>query len=84
MAARGGESMALIQCPECKGTVSDQAETCPNCGYRLARRSGPAPAQAPQARSEGCFLQTMNVGCMIMFAIIGIIVLFIIFASFSR
>ena len=27
--------MALIECPECHHEVSDTAETCPNCGYRL-------------------------------------------------
>lgn len=28
--------MALINCPECNHTVSDSAEMCPNCGYKLA------------------------------------------------
>jgi hypothetical protein len=27
--------MALIQCPECSGQVSDQALACPHCGYPL-------------------------------------------------
>lgn len=27
--------MALIKCPECQKEVSDTAETCPHCGYRL-------------------------------------------------
>ena len=27
--------MALILCPECKGEVSDQAASCPHCGYPL-------------------------------------------------
>lgn len=27
--------MALIQCPECKNNISDQAERCPKCGYEL-------------------------------------------------
>lgn len=25
--------MALIKCPECKKKISDQCESCPNCGY---------------------------------------------------
>ena len=25
--------MSLIRCPECKGQVSDTAESCPHCGY---------------------------------------------------
>ena len=31
--------MALINCPECGKPVSDQAKTCPDCGYRLKKRS---------------------------------------------
>lgn len=27
--------MALIQCPECKKQVSENADNCPNCGYKL-------------------------------------------------
>jgi len=29
--------MALINCPECKQSVSDQAATCPKCGYPLKK-----------------------------------------------
>lgn len=29
--------MALVKCPECKLDVSDSAETCPHCGYRLKK-----------------------------------------------
>lgn len=27
--------MALINCPECNGQVSDSAPSCPHCGYLL-------------------------------------------------
>jgi hypothetical protein len=27
--------MALIECPECKASVSDKASACPKCGYPL-------------------------------------------------
>lgn len=30
--------MAIIKCPECGNTVSTQAESCPKCGYPIARR----------------------------------------------
>jgi hypothetical protein len=33
--------MALTNCPECAQRVSDQALTCPNCGYPLARSKQP-------------------------------------------
>ena len=29
--------MALIQCPECKSSVSDLAASCPKCGYPFRR-----------------------------------------------
>ena len=29
--------MALIKCPECGKEVSDQAESCPNCGYGIRK-----------------------------------------------
>ncbi|MDE6014964.1 MAG: zinc-ribbon domain-containing protein [Acetatifactor sp.] len=29
--------MALITCPECNREVSDQAKTCPHCGYKLPK-----------------------------------------------
>lgn len=30
--------MALIECAECKGQVSDTADKCPHCGARVPRR----------------------------------------------
>jgi predicted amidophosphoribosyltransferase len=27
--------MSLINCPECKKEISDLAESCPQCGYKL-------------------------------------------------
>ncbi|MEL7655387.1 MAG: zinc ribbon domain-containing protein [Bacillota bacterium] len=30
--------MALIRCPECNKEVSDQASSCPNCGYSIKAR----------------------------------------------
>ncbi len=29
--------MALINCPECKNSVSDQARACPNCGCPIKK-----------------------------------------------
>ena len=29
--------MALINCPECSKSISDQSASCPNCGFPIAR-----------------------------------------------
>ena len=34
--------MALLTCPECGKQVSDQAQTCPNCGYPF-KSNAPEP-----------------------------------------
>jgi len=31
--------MAIVQCPECKESVSDQATSCPKCGYPIKKAS---------------------------------------------
>lgn len=30
---KGGNKMALINCPECEKEISDKVKFCPNCGY---------------------------------------------------
>lgn len=32
--------MALVKCRECGGDVSSKAETCPNCGVKVAKKNG--------------------------------------------
>lgn len=32
--------MSLIQCPECQSAISDQAKSCPQCGYVLKKKGG--------------------------------------------
>ena len=45
--------MVLTTCPECGHRVSTSAPYCPGCGRAIGAR--------PQR--EGCFLQTLNLGC---------------------
>lgn len=45
--------MALINCKECGQEVSKKAENCPKCGNPINVKS-----------KEGCFLQTLNAGCL--------------------
>ncbi len=63
--------MALITCPDCNKTISDTAPTCPQCGRVMK-----SPVAPLKVKGEGCFLQTMNVGCAIVFAIIALIFIF--------
>lgn len=42
--------MALINCPECGNSISDQASHCPKCGYQISNHSF-------FPKTEGCFLQ---------------------------
>jgi hypothetical protein len=41
--------MALINCPECNGQVSDRAPVCPHCGFPLNAVAESAGAAAPAA-----------------------------------
>lgn len=63
--------MALINCPECDKRISDQAENCPSCGHPIN------PNQPVKQKGEGCFLQTLNIGCLIVLAVFAILVVLV-------
>ena len=44
--------MALIQCPECSGQVSDRASSCPHCGFPLSTSPAPAPKRGRPKKLE--------------------------------
>src|ERR1043165_9464768 len=44
--------MSMINCPECGNDVSDQAASCPRCGYPLRRATGTTPASADSTELE--------------------------------
>lgn len=60
--------MALINCPECKKEVSEHSLNCPNCGYPINFKK---PQNIVVKKNEGCFLQTLNIGCLIIVVIFG-------------
>lgn len=75
--------MALINCPECGIKVSDKADKCPKCAYPISYDKNISNVE-PFVRKEtivkskeGCFLQTLNVGCMIIAIIIGLFILIV-------
>ncbi|CAI8960036.1 MULTISPECIES: zinc ribbon domain-containing protein [Burkholderia] len=54
--------MALINCPECKTSVSDQAKACPSCGYPIAstdnknENTASMPQVVSVAKSRGTYI----------------------------
>jgi TM2 domain-containing membrane protein YozV len=46
------DAMPLIKCPDCSTQVSDQAQSCPSCGYPIAKRE---PDYVARAREAGVF-----------------------------
>jgi len=81
--------MALINCSECGKEISSKADKCPNCGNPV-NKSGVIPSSYQSTsdihgKNEGCFMQTLNLGCVITVAIIGgIVLLILIFGIFSK
>lgn len=57
--------MAIINCKECGQEISSKAEKCPKCGNPINEKE-----------KEGCFLQTLNMGCSIIVVIVGALLLF--------
>ena len=57
--------MAIISCPECRRSISDQAAACPGCGHPMR---GAMRTDAPPARSRGAALAAV-------FAALGVLVL---------
>lgn len=70
--------MAIIKCPECGKDISEKATHCIHCGYPIKPRSA-QPVQI--VHQEGCFLKTLNAGCLV---VVVIVVLIIFSAIFSR
>ncbi len=52
----------IQQCPECKGSVSDQAARCPHCGHLLGT---PVPLTIPKTRSAPVFMVLALFGLMV-------------------
>jgi len=72
--------MAIIKCPECNNKVSDKANTCPNCAYPINKTSN---IILPSEEREGCFLQTLNIGCLLIVILIAFVLIIGVVTSMS-
>ncbi len=60
--------MAMIPCPECKKQISDNAESCPNCGYKLSQE------KIDEIKNEGEKKQNFaKIGCFTIIIISAIL-----------
>lgn len=46
--------MALVECPECRRSVSDKAESCPQCGFPIATLIHDIATPSPTVNCPGC------------------------------
>ncbi|MCC6694812.1 MAG: zinc-ribbon domain-containing protein [Candidatus Hydrogenedentes bacterium] len=56
--------MGLVQCPDCSREVSDQAVSCPQCGYPFRAVPGEPEFHAHRKR--------VLIGCTILCAVVGL------------
>ena len=79
--------MALIKCSECGKEISNKADKCPNCGNPI-HELGIIPSSYKSTsdihgKNEGCFMQTLNFGCVITVVIIVIIIILVLIVGNS-
>ena len=71
-------------CPFCAEIIKSDAVKCRYCGEFLDEDvRGARESVVVEEKGEGCFLQTMNFGCMmfwVIVAIVGVLVVMLLFA----
>jgi DNA-directed RNA polymerase subunit RPC12/RpoP len=87
--------MALVKCPECARQVSDQAPTCPQCGYPIAVAGRPLQGQPTElhtthqekgtfgksfGETAGSKMGELTVGCIGTAILVPVFLLFLVIA----
>ncbi|PAU95200.1 hypothetical protein CK503_03095 [Aliifodinibius salipaludis] len=74
--------MGLTTCPDCQKEISELAESCPHCGRPMKQNyvNDPPKSKDPiknfvGGSNEGCFLKTLNTGCLLFFGLIAFLLL---------
>lgn len=62
----------LIECPDCKKQVSDQADSCNSCGYSFARKRNEEQLQ----KAKSTFFKQLGCGCFLPIAIFVAVAVF--------
>ena len=68
--------MAMIRCPECKKRISENADSCPSCGYQLTPEK-----IAEIKKKEQRDLKGFGIGCLSVVIVIVIFFIYLISSS---
>jgi hypothetical protein len=70
-----GNAVALIECPDCRNSVSDRAAACPQCGHPIAADADYGPSGDLRALTEKPSPKRSGCAGVMVFGLIGVAML---------